>query len=260
MSITFVDNLYYQVKSLEMKDSAPIRKLLIDIDDIHRQLDRLQADFGRFKFACISLSYNNFVSRLHKRALHEQSRFIFRYCRPFELSIMKSTDDQPAALVKSTSQKVHRFSSLDSDDDMPESNAAATNSEALPAISENEDESSELQQEKTEGIDNSPHTEPADIGVALESTPESVALTFNKEDFSAKLGFLCRIIYLLSGKDSYDTFVEHGFRAIAAPMLNAIRGIHEHVESREGEWDEALLGRSPQICTEVDLSIVQLST
>ncbi|CAE7610413.1 unnamed protein product, partial [Symbiodinium microadriaticum] len=188
----FFDHL---VRSIEKKESAPIRKLLVDIHNIHRQLGRLQADFGR----------------LHARALREQSRFIFRYCRPFELSVIKiSTDGQ-----KPSRNLLKRFPSLAPDFD-PHFNVAA-----LPII---------------DGYDagevaDAYAADEVDAGVDVMNTDaEHDAPAFSPDDFPSKLGYLCRLIFLISGKESYDIFVEHGLRAIMTPILNAIRQVREHVE------------------------------
>ena len=194
---TEVLTAFSQARSIEKKESAPIRKLLVDVHAIHQQLERLQADFGR----------------LHRRALHEQSRFIFRYCRPFELTTMKDSVLQR----KTSGFFLKRFPSLESDFD-PSCNAEAPKPAALPIIGGYD-------------ADDVAQVHSADEGDTKgDEGTEAQAPIASDNDFSVKLGHLCRLIFLISGKDSYEIFVEHCLRAIVMPILNAIRQIREHVE------------------------------
>jgi hypothetical protein len=201
--------------------------------------------------------------RLHERALQEQSRFIFRYCRPFILSIFsnKASDDQPD---KANDGGKRLFLSTASEDDIAMPVAAATQespSDVLPVIGEYEGRSPE----EEDGYLKESTEEPVLDDVVEEpvaSTPSSPQVRENRtgslddkvtlfslDDFSSRLGYLCRIIFLLSRKDSYDIFVTHAFRAIVAPILAAIHELHELVDAVD---DVHNIGASAsQLCSEV---------
>lgn len=216
----------------------------------------------------LQLKYHLIISfRLHERALHEQSNFIFRYCRPFQLSVFSNTEKVVKA--PAASRNVSPSPSTECGDDMVTSNISTPNSPSsvLPMIGEYdpqspmEDSALESGADTTEEKDNITHredhtrveqessgTQPCSPSDGVHSGADNSTL-LGEDDFSAKLGFLARIIFLISKKDSYDIFLAHAFRAIAAPILTAIHNLRLLVDCHEEGQD---IGASAsQLCSEV---------